>query len=408
MRIEISSSGFCGAAISELQSNLNTYIGNAESVLSSFKTIKENTVGLNGGAGKLQGALENIDSRVRTEEHKIQDAKDIKNKVNEFVSLAVRVDQSVCEKVNCNKEKLYRVNPWLKPATSVEEEVPWYERAWNWLCGVGEVITDGTKKTWNWISDTVVKAWNNIVDLYEEHKELIWKIVGTITISAFVVLAVTAIISTGGAALSGLVPLLVSLGVTESVATTISASLAITAIASTIGSGIMNIADLWAEIDNKLFRDIQLTLAVVSFATTFVYTIGSSVSKRIVESTAKPNQIHHYATNKSDTYVNQFEDITRKYGLDLDGNWNKELLPHQGRHPNIYHEYILDLMEQIDQIAQGDTDVFLQLYEELVKDTIRNNPAMLYSEYWIKAEYETLTGAGENIISKILRLFGGK
>ena len=81
MRIEISSSGFCGAAISELQSNLNTYIGNAESVLSSFKTIKENTVGLNGGAGKLQGALENIDSRVRTEEHKIQDAKDIKNKV---------------------------------------------------------------------------------------------------------------------------------------------------------------------------------------------------------------------------------------------------------------------------------------------------------------------------------------
>ena len=106
--------------------------------------------------------------------------------------------------------------------------------------------------------------------------------------------------------------------------------------------------------------------------------------------------------------MNQFEDITRKYGLDLDGNWNKELLPHQGRHPNIYHEYILDLMEQIDQIAQGDTDVFLQLYEELVKDTIRNNPAMLYSEYWIKAEYETLTGAGENIISKILRLFGGK
>ena len=43
MRIEISSSGFGGAAVSELQSDLGSYIGDAESVLSSFKTIKEST-----------------------------------------------------------------------------------------------------------------------------------------------------------------------------------------------------------------------------------------------------------------------------------------------------------------------------------------------------------------------------
>ena len=73
---------------------------------------------------------------------------------------------------------------------------------------------------------------------------------------------------------------------------------------------------------------------------------------------------------------------------------------------SIYHEYVLDLMEQIDQIAQGDTELFLQLYEEMVKDTVRSNPAMLYSEYWINAEYKALTGAGESIISKILGIFG--
>lgn len=180
MRIEISSSGFGGAAVSELQSDLGSYIGDAESVLSSFKTIKESTIGLNGGAGNLQGALENVDSRVRTEEGKIQEAKTIQKKVNEFVSLASRIDQSVSEKVNSNKEELYRVNPWLKPATSVDEEVPWYEQAWNWLCGAGEAITDGAKQVWNWVSDTATKAWKGIVEFYQEYKATVYKGLQTI------------------------------------------------------------------------------------------------------------------------------------------------------------------------------------------------------------------------------------
>ncbi|WP_082705899.1 AHH domain-containing protein [Aneurinibacillus sp. XH2] len=49
---------------------------------------------------------------------------------------------------------------------------------------------------------------------------------------------------------------------------------------------------------------------------------------------AKPEQVHHYATNKSKKYTPQIEAITKKYGLDLDEAWNKELLPHQGRHPD--------------------------------------------------------------------------
>lgn len=34
----------------------------------------------------------------------------------------------------------------------------------------------------------------------------------------------------------------------------------------------------------------------------------------------------------------QLEEIANRYGLDLDDAWNKDLLPHQGRHPNAYHE----------------------------------------------------------------------
>lgn len=97
---------------------------------------------------------------------------------------------------------------------------------------------------------------------------------------------------------------------------------------------------------------------------------------------SKPNQVHHYATDKSKTYTQAFKDITDKYGLDLDADWNKDLLPHQGRHPNAYHDFVLDEMRNIDNIANGNTDIFLDLYESEIKSIIRDNPNMLYSNYW--------------------------
>jgi cell division protein ZapA (FtsZ GTPase activity inhibitor) len=96
----------------------------------------------------------------------------------------------------------------------------------------------------------------------------------------------------------------------------------------------------------------------------------------------KPEQLHHYATNKNKTYTPQFDEITQKYGLDLDDVWNKELLPHQGRHPNAYHDYVLENMKQFDNIAQGDKDIFLKLYDG-IKNNIKANPDMLYKDYWL-------------------------
>ena len=98
-------------------------------------------------------------------------------------------------------------------------------------------------------------------------------------------------------------------------------------------------------------------------------------------SVTKPNQVHHYATNKSKTYPPQLEEIANRYELDLDDAWNKDLLPHQGRHPNAYHEYVLDSMKQFDNIAQGDKDIFLKLFDNL-KNNVKSNPDMLYKDYW--------------------------
>ena len=99
--------------------------------------------------------------------------------------------------------------------------------------------------------------------------------------------------------------------------------------------------------------------------------------------TTKPNQVHHFASNKSKKYTSQFESITKKYGLDLDGDWNKQSMPHQGRHPYAYHDYVLDNMQKFDRVANGDKTKFLKLYDQM-KQKIINNPEMLYKDYWKK------------------------
>ncbi|RIJ66299.1 hypothetical protein D1606_06580 [Rummeliibacillus sp. POC4] len=108
-----------------------------------------------------------------------------------------------------------------------------------------------------------------------------------------------------------------------------------------------------------------------------------SMAKVESKSGGKPLQKHHYATNKSKTYTHQLENVTKKYGLELDDTWNKELLPHQGRHPNAYHEYVLDRINEYDAIARGNKEIFLELFEGL-KSEVRENPDMLYKEYWLK------------------------
>lgn len=110
-----------------------------------------------------------------------------------------------------------------------------------------------------------------------------------------------------------------------------------------------------------------------------IESVVESVSKS--RKTTKPSQVHHYATNKSRTYTPQLEEIVNKYGFSLDDVWNKDLLPHQGRHPNAYHDYILDNMQRFDRVADGDKDKFLKLFGQL-KQKIIDNPAVLYKDYW--------------------------
>ena len=105
-----------------------------------------------------------------------------------------------------------------------------------------------------------------------------------------------------------------------------------------------------------------------------------AAAREVVE--ALPEQIHHFATNKSSKWTDRMAEIAQKYGLDLDEAWNKERLPHRGRHPDAYHEWVLERMYEIDEIAQGDREVFLELFEQEVKRVVRERPEMLRKWFW--------------------------
>ena len=95
-----------------------------------------------------------------------------------------------------------------------------------------------------------------------------------------------------------------------------------------------------------------------------------------------PSQLHHFGTNKSNTYTPEMQKIADKYGLDLDDTWNKELLPHLGRHPNKYHDFVLDGMRRAAREAGKSKQKFLELFEKYVKEPIRQNPDLLRKMGW--------------------------
>jgi hypothetical protein len=114
----------------------------------------------------------------------------------------------------------------------------------------------------------------------------------------------------------------------------------------------------------------QLVPAVASLGS-FAFSVSS-----------KPIQEHHFATDKHQTYTPEMKKIADKYGLHLDEKWNKEMLPQNGRHPNLYHDFVLANMRRAAAEAANSKDKFLELYEKYVKTIVRENPDMLNKAHW--------------------------
>jgi len=95
--------------------------------------------------------------------------------------------------------------------------------------------------------------------------------------------------------------------------------------------------------------------------------------------------IHHIASNKHLTkYTPEFENIAKKFKLDLNGSWNKVPISkdfHYTNHPWQYHEFVLDGMRQAELGAKN-SDQFLQLFQKYVVEPLLKNPQMLNKTGW--------------------------
>lgn len=267
MHIEINAGGLgAGIAVSEYQLNMCGFISDAEDVISSFKAVTSRVCDLSGGIGSLQAPLDELEDRIQYEEQRLEAAREVRQKSNDFLELAMRVDRQVADLVEVNQEEFYRVNPWLRPPEP--EEQAWYDEAWDWLCGVGETVKDGLEDFVDWAGETLKNAWDGLVEFYNEHK----KIIDTVLIIVGAIGAIAAVIATGGLALA---PLLGALGVSAGVAAAISGAVAVVAVVSTVAASTLNIADVWLEIDDPVFNAWQNGLNIVSTVTNLAYSIGN-------------------------------------------------------------------------------------------------------------------------------------
>ena len=206
MRIEI-----CGGTINsslttlDFQNSLSTTISDAESLISCFKDIKNNTYNLSGGVDSLQSALDDIDQRIQVENARIRSAESIQDKANDFFELAKRVDTDVSKAVDQNKDELYRIaqnKGYYLYQNSSNDDRAWYEKAWDWLCGTAESVGNAIDSAWNWTKDTLKKAWDGLVDFWDKNKlEIInWGVTALCVIGSIAAIALIPV--TGGASIA--------------------------------------------------------------------------------------------------------------------------------------------------------------------------------------------------------------
>jgi RHS repeat-associated protein len=106
---------------------------------------------------------------------------------------------------------------------------------------------------------------------------------------------------------------------------------------------------------------------------------NSEITKPV---TSKPNQNHHFATDKNKQFSPEMQRIAEEFGLNLNDDWNTMSLPHQGRHPNAYHRWVLENMYEIRNTPNMNPDLFKLQFNQRVIQPVMSNPNMLYKNFW--------------------------
>lgn len=229
--------------MSGLINNVRTSIADYKSELS---VMKNKILNINPSICNMDDIIASIQSSSQTQERKDSSLETFNRNSEEFMADTVEIDSNVAETVRQRKEDFYKQYSYLKP----EQNVVW---------------------------DSIKNGFKSVGQFCKEY----WKeLVGTALIILGAVLAIAAVIVTGGMALVPLLTALlsamgVSAGLAATVATVTSLFIAVTAILSTLGSSTLNIIDTWCNINNPTFSTWQKALNVISMLSNGLYSIGS-------------------------------------------------------------------------------------------------------------------------------------
>lgn len=264
--------------IRNMQSSFSTHVNKRQSMMDSFAKVESKTRSASGGVGNMQSPLSSLENRIRKERAKIEQAKEVKSKVSEFAELARRVDSDVASRLDQNKNEFYKKYPHLKPPKSKDEKNA-LERVWDWICGGVEKLIDLgcaiQEKLKTWAKDLI----QGIKNFYLEHKELIDTIVKIVLTVVIVVGAVVGIVATWGAGLAVLAPILTAIGLSASTAAAVSTAVVVATLVSTGLAAVMDVVDLWFEIDHPVFNFFQATFNIISILGNLTVGIGKAFNQ---------------------------------------------------------------------------------------------------------------------------------
>ncbi len=111
-----------------------------------------------------------------------------------------------------------------------------------------------------------------------------------------------------------------------------------------IGVGITSAITISSEIINYLsnkYTNVNKNYEPIKEKTSLDFS-----AKIYLKNSGRGNKLqnHHVATEKNSSFTPKFKGIIEKHGLDLNDDWNIVKIPHSGRHPNDYHEWVFNGM----------------------------------------------------------------
>lgn len=181
MRIELNSGGLDGlVSMAEFALSVDALDRKLDDMISSFQTVKKSIRNLEGGTGQLSGAVSSLDRRIFTEQQKKRNLQSFARRFDSFLSMAIRVDDNVANKVNRNREEFYRVNEHLRPSINIEDFI------WDPFKSTLKVIGE--------VKDFIVETWT------EHWDEIVSGVSAVLLIIGGVALVIVTV-ATGGAAL---------------------------------------------------------------------------------------------------------------------------------------------------------------------------------------------------------------